>query len=142
MASRRSYRPTSLDKKLAVRADINMSQTNHASNQASPEKKEPNSSRGSPSKNGILYAFQDQLPKLPIPDLDSTCTKYLSALHPLQSPKENQETKAAVKEFLRSEGPELQEKLKKYANGRANYIEQFCMFPFQDFCTELMRCRV
>jgi len=27
---------------------------------------------------------------------------------------------------LKSEGPELQERLKKYANGKTSYIEQFC----------------
>jgi carnitine O-acetyltransferase len=134
MVNRNLRKPTPLDKKLASKIDINMSQTNNTSKNAASEKKEPNARKESPSKNGTLYAFQDQLPKLPIPDLDSTCTKYLNALHPLQAPKENQETKAAVKEFLRSEGPELQEKLKKYADGRANYIEQFCMSALQGFC--------
>ena len=29
-------------------------------------------------------------------------------------------------EFLRTDGPELQEKLKGYAQGKSSYIEQFC----------------
>lgn len=76
---------------------------------------------------GITFAHQDKLPKLPIPDLESSCQKYLTALKPLQSPREHAETKHAVEEFLRHDGPELQEKLKKYAAGRTSYIEQFCM---------------
>ena len=75
---------------------------------------------------GITFAAQDKLPKLPIPELASSCTKYLAALKPLQSPREQSETRRAVDEFLRHEGPELQEKLKKYAEGRTSYIEQFC----------------
>lgn len=75
---------------------------------------------------GVTFAHQDKLPKLPIPELESTCDKYLTALKPLQSPREHSETRHAVHEFLRQEGPELQEKLKMYAEGRTSYIEQFC----------------
>ena len=78
------------------------------------------------AKSGITFAAQDKLPKLPIPDLQSTCTKYLEALKPLQSHREQQETAAAVHDFLENEGPELNERLKKYATGKTSYIEQFC----------------
>ncbi|KUI58628.1 Putative mitochondrial carnitine O-acetyltransferase [Cytospora mali] len=74
---------------------------------------------------GVTFSHQDKLPKLPIPDLASSCQKYLSALKPLQSPREHSDTRQAVQDFLRHEGPELQEKLKKYAEGRTSYIEQF-----------------
>jgi carnitine O-acetyltransferase len=77
-------------------------------------------------KGGVTYAHQDKLPKLPIPDLELTCQRYLKALKPLQSPREHAETTRAVREFLRNEGPELNEKLKKYAEARTSYIEQFC----------------
>ena len=81
-----------------------------------------------PSGNsgGITFSHQDKLPKLPIPDLEKSCQKYLSALRPLQTSREHAETRHAVDEFLRNEGPELQEKLKSYAEGRTSYIEQFC----------------
>jgi len=74
---------------------------------------------------GITYAAQDSLPKLPIPDLSSTLKKYLEALAPLQSDREHEETKVAVREFETGEGKQLQEKLKKYATGKSSYIEQF-----------------
>lgn len=77
-------------------------------------------------EGGITFAAQDKLPKLPIPELESTANKYLEALKPLQSPREHAETKHAVNEFLREEGPDLQEKLKRYAQGKTSYIEQFC----------------
>ncbi|KAL5049728.1 hypothetical protein BDW71DRAFT_153426 [Aspergillus fruticulosus] len=76
-------------------------------------------------KGGITFAHQDSLPKLPIPDLESTCKKYLDALSPLQTPKEQEETRAAVRTFLKGEGPGLQERLQKYATSQTSYIEQF-----------------
>lgn len=78
---------------------------------------------------GITFAGQDQLPKLPIPELEHTCRKYLAALKPLQGSREHSETRHAVQEFLKQEGPDLQEKLKQYAVGKTSYIEQFCKSP-------------
>ena len=78
-------------------------------------------------KGGVTYAHQDKLPKLPIPELERSCERYLEALRPLQSQREHAETQHAVREFLRGEGPELHERLKKYAEGKSSYIEQFCM---------------
>lgn len=75
---------------------------------------------------GVTFAHQEKLAKLPIPDLESSCNKYLQALKPLQSAREHSDTKQAVQDFLVKDGPELQEKLKKYAEGRTSYIEQFC----------------
>lgn len=93
----------------------------------SPEAKDPLASHTNPeSKPGITFAAQDKLPKLPIPDLDSSCKKYLAALKPLQSSKEHHDTISSIHDFLKSDGPALQEKLNNYAAGRANYIEQFC----------------
>jgi carnitine O-acetyltransferase len=77
---------------------------------------------------GITFAHQDSLPKLPIPDLESTCRKYIDAVAPLQTPKEQEDTRAAVRDFLKSEGPGLQERLQKYASSKTSYIEQFCTF--------------
>ncbi|KAL2195774.1 Choline/Carnitine o-acyltransferase-domain-containing protein [Corynascus similis CBS 632.67] len=84
-------------------------------------------------KGGVTYAHQDSLPKLPIPDLEASCDKYLTALKPLQSPREHAETKRAVEAFLRNEGPELNEKLRKYAEARTSYIEQFWYDSYLNF---------
>lgn len=82
-------------------------------------------------KGGVTFAHQDKLPKLPIPDLATSCHRYLTALKPLQSSREHADTKNAVQEFLKHDGPELQAKLKQYAEGRTSYIEQFCRIsPF------------
>ena len=93
----------------------------------SKDKQNPLAHNGSKeSKPGITFAAQDQLPKLPIPDLDQTCKRYLASLEPLQTPREHQESERAVDEFLRTDGPDLQDRLKKYSTGKSSYIEQFC----------------
>jgi len=79
-----------------------------------------------PAKSGITFAHQEKLPKLPIPDLEQSCQRYLTALKPLQTVREHAETRYAVHDFLRHDGPELQEKLKQYAEKQTSYIEQFC----------------
>lgn len=77
-------------------------------------------------KPGITFAHQDKLPKLPIPDLEATCKRYLGSLEPLQTSREHLETENAVDEFLRTDGPALQDKLKNYSQDKTSYIEQFC----------------
>lgn len=64
---------------------------------------------------GRTLAYQDKLPKLPIPPLEDTCRRYLKALEALQDEKEHAATKEAVKDFLENEGPKIQEKLKEWA---------------------------
>lgn len=88
-----------------------------------------NSGQNNDVKQGITFAAQDRLEKLPIPELESSIKKYLAALKPLQSVREHAETQQAAEEFIKGgQGAELQEKLKKYATGKTSYIEQFCMF--------------
>jgi carnitine O-acetyltransferase len=131
--------PSSLDATLATVTKMSTSEVNGSirsqdsardSAQSFPsEAREPLAHSTNPnSKPGITFAHEDKLPKLPIPDLDASCKKYVAALKPLQSPKEHNDTTLSVQEFLKSEGPILQEKLKKYASGRSNYIEQFCKY--------------
>lgn len=81
---------------------------------------------GKASKPGITFAAQDNLPKLPIPDLEPTLKKYLTSLDPLQTAREHADSERACDEFLRTDGPGLQDKLKQYATGKSSYIEQFC----------------
>lgn len=109
----------------------------------SPAEREPLASHKPEYKPGITYASQDKLPKLPIPELDSTCEKYKNALRPLQNGREQADTAAAVAEFLKGDGPELQSRLKKYATGKTSYIEQFCRsWISHTFAQSLINLRV
>lgn len=64
-------------------------------------------------------AYQDKLPKLPLPTLEDTCNRYLRALEGLQDEKEHETTKEAVKEFLQTDGPQLHQLLQEYAQDKA-----------------------
>ncbi|EGO19260.1 hypothetical protein SERLADRAFT_364059 [Serpula lacrymans var. lacrymans S7.9] len=66
-------------------------------------------------------AYQSKLPKLPIPPLEETCQRYLTALKGLQDEAEHEKTERAVKEFLEGEGPKLQERLQTWAESKARY---------------------
>ncbi|KDR82095.1 hypothetical protein GALMADRAFT_240586 [Galerina marginata CBS 339.88] len=70
-------------------------------------------------------AYQEKLPKLPIPPLEETCNRYLQALEALQDEKEHAATKEAVKEFLETDGPKMHQVLKEYAQDKDSYIEEF-----------------
>ncbi|KAK4505270.1 hypothetical protein PRZ48_003233 [Zasmidium cellare] len=108
---------------MAERSEANAKETTQS---FAKEKRDPLGSE--PLTNtapGITFAAQDKLPKLPIPDLEATCKRYLASLYPLQNAREHSETERAVHEFLRTDGPDLQEKLKTYSEGKSSYIEQF-----------------
>ena len=113
------------DSAMAERSEAN---AKDATQSFSKEKVNPlaNSSSNSDAKPGVTFAAQDKLPKLPIPDLEQTCQRYLASLDPLQSAREHAESERAIQDFLRSDGPELQAKLKAYSEGKGSYIEQFC----------------
>lgn len=133
--------PRSLNESLATSQPPN-SKTDRSSatptqRESTPAQKEPLASHESNYKPGITYAAQEKLPKLPIPELESTCEKYKNALKPLQNSREQADTAAAVADFLKSDGQELQSRLKKYATGKTSYIEQFCMIHYKTwFCPD------
>ena len=142
--------PTSLNESLASSqppdSDTDRSSQNgNVKTDYSRIEREPLASYTPKNKPGITFASQDKLPKLPIPELENTCTKYIEALRPLQSRREQGDTSAAVHEFLKNEGPELQERLRKYATGKTSYIEQFCTYlliknllrALRTFCVEV-----
>jgi len=127
--------PTALDAKLAESKDGRSAEAakGKADDYSKADKDPLASHKNDASKPGITFAAQDRLPKLPIPDLEQSCKKYIAALEPLQSPREHAETEAAVADFLRSDGSELQEKLTKYAQGKTSYIEQFWYDSYLNF---------
>ena len=121
--------PTALNEALSTLAPrFNDIESSLSSSQLSFDPKHSNTSHRRRMGVGVTFANQDSLPKLPIPELESTCQKYLDALKPLQSPREQHDSAAAVQEFLKRDGPDLDARLKRYATGKTSYIEQFCMF--------------
>lgn len=84
------------------------------------------------SWNGTESTFsaQQELPKQPLPSLQSSCERYLTALQPVQSAEERLQSEAAVKEFLNGDGPILQAQLKRYDDSHANWFEHYCYESF------------
>ena len=76
-------------------------------------------------EGGATLRFQSELPKLPIPPLHDTLQRYLRALEALQTPEDHERTKQIVEEFEHGDGQKLQERLQKYAEGKASFIEAF-----------------
>ena len=127
MSVRTFTMPTSLGETLS-------SKPYSAGTDALSSRSDQTSSNGSQqrhSRPGSTFSAQDRLPRLPIPELSNTCNKYLEALKPLQSAREHQDTTIAVQDFLKADGQELNERLKKYATGKTSYIEQFCMLSLE-----------
>uniref|UniRef100_A0A182P8A9 Choline/carnitine acyltransferase domain-containing protein n=1 Tax=Anopheles epiroticus TaxID=199890 RepID=A0A182P8A9_9DIPT len=77
------------------------------------------------SKIPMLH-FQPSLPRLPIPELEKTCTRYLAAQQPLLSPDAFERTKEVVTQFSKEDGPKLQTLLKEFdaANKHTSYISE------------------
>jgi carnitine O-acetyltransferase len=51
-----------------------------------------------------MLRFEDSLPKLPVPTLEETTTRYLKSVHPLLTSSEFQSTTKAVQEFTKPGG--------------------------------------
>lgn len=74
--------------------------------------------------------FQKSLPRLPIPNLEKTCERYLSALEPLVSAGELQSSRRLVQEFKDKDGPELDKLLR--ARDKANKHTSYISGPWFD----------
>ena len=85
--------------------------------------------QGSPrskSSHTITWAYQCQLPKLPIPPLEDTCRRYLTALKGLQDDEEHENTIKVVEAFLHGDGPRIQEMLLEYSKDKNRCAQVSC----------------
>lgn len=80
-----------------------------------------------------MSTFQNQssLPRLPIPKLSATMSKFEDVVSPLLTPTQRQRTKSIIESFLQNDGPKLQTLLEGYDKEAAkndrfgSYIEEF-----------------
>ncbi len=68
------------------------------------------------------------LPKLPVPDLEQTCKKYLRVIKPIVSFGQYNETEEKLNKFMNGKGIELQERLLNFSSN----IEGSWLKPFWD----------
>lgn len=76
---------------------------------------------------GDLFKFQSQLPKLPVPTLAETSSKYLKSVEPYLSPAQLSSTTAIVEDFVRpgGQGEVLQKRLEEFAQGKDNWLAEY-----------------
>ena len=83
------------------------------------------------SSSSLTFAAQEQLPRLPIPDLEATLKKFPLVLAGIQDEQQQAETKRVVQEFLQGPGPLLQQALLQYdkegfeSGELGSYVEEF-----------------
>lgn len=72
------------------------------------------------------YYFQKSLPRLPIPKLELTSSRFLAAVQPILDQKEYDSTVHILSNFLTGDGVKLQELLIKYdnVNTHTSYISE------------------
>lgn len=85
-----------------------------------------------------MFEFQNKLPYLPVPKLDSTLQRYVKSVKPLVTEKQFQKTCEAVKAFAAKEGPVLQARLEARAaepninNWLEEWWNEIAYFSYRD----------
>ncbi|CAN3376038.1 hypothetical protein DIURU_003187 [Diutina rugosa] len=74
---------------------------------------------------GDLYKYQKDLPKLPVPPLNDTVTKYLKSVEPYLTPEQLAETTAKAQAFVKGQGEQLQSRLQKFAADKDNWLAEW-----------------
>ncbi|GAB3299109.1 choline/carnitine O-acyltransferase [Epidermidibacterium keratini] len=76
--------------------------------------------------DGSVPGGDDELPRVPLPDLDYTCAQFAAWAAPLLSEDQLRETETAVADFLVGPGPVLQQALEEYdASGVDSWLDEF-----------------
>ena len=70
------------------------------------------------------FEFEDNLPSLPLPELNETLNMYLESLRPFLDSNEFTKVEIIVKKFENGIGKELQESLKRRAITKKNWVSE------------------
>ncbi|NP_001315179.1 carnitine O-palmitoyltransferase 1, liver isoform [Cynoglossus semilaevis] len=73
----------------------------------------------------MLYSFQSSLPRLPVPSVKDTCSRYLDSVQPLMDAEKYERMKALTKDFEENLGPRLQWYLKLKSWWSSNYVSDW-----------------
>ncbi|XP_037532221.1 peroxisomal carnitine O-octanoyltransferase [Nematolebias whitei] len=71
------------------------------------------------------FQYQNVLPDLPVPTLESSLSKYLDAVRPFASEKEFKSTVDIVRKFKEGVGKDLHQKLLQRAKSKRNWLEEW-----------------
>ncbi|XP_061773720.1 carnitine O-palmitoyltransferase 1, liver isoform isoform X1 [Nerophis ophidion] len=73
----------------------------------------------------MLYSFQNSLPRLPVPSVQDTCTRYLESVRPLMDDEKYERMKSLAKDFEMNLGPRLQWYVKLKSWWTSNYVSDW-----------------
>ncbi|XP_054686399.1 carnitine O-palmitoyltransferase 1, muscle isoform isoform X2 [Grus americana] len=73
----------------------------------------------------LLYSFQTSLPKLPVPSVEATITRYLESVRPLMDDEKYSRMEALAKEFKEKTAPRLQKYLILKSWWTTNYVSDW-----------------
>ncbi|KAM9277437.1 carnitine O-palmitoyltransferase 1, muscle isoform [Cariama cristata] len=73
----------------------------------------------------LLYSFQTSLPKLPVPAVEATITRYLESVRPLMDDEKYSKMEALAKEFKEKTAPRLQKYLIFKSWWTTNYVSDW-----------------
>ncbi|NXV36685.1 CPT1B palmitoyltransferase, partial [Rissa tridactyla] len=73
----------------------------------------------------LLYSFQTSLPKLPVPPVEATITRYLESVRPLMDDEKYGKMEALAKEFKEKTAPRLQKYLILKSWWTTNYVSDW-----------------
>ncbi|XP_074000301.1 carnitine O-palmitoyltransferase 1, muscle isoform isoform X2 [Numenius arquata] len=73
----------------------------------------------------LLYSFQTSLPKLPVPSVEATITRYLQSVRPLMDDERYGKMEALAKEFKEKTAPRLQKYLILKSWWTTNYVSDW-----------------
>ncbi|NXX39603.1 CPT1B palmitoyltransferase, partial [Tricholaema leucomelas] len=73
----------------------------------------------------LLYSFQTSLPKLPVPSVQATVTRYLESVRPLMDDEKYGRMEALAKEFKEQTAPRLQKYLILKSWWTTNYVSDW-----------------
>lgn len=92
-----------------------------------PQSATTSASNSTSTTNTGTFSLQNQLPKLPVPSLEETTTKYLKTVKALVLPEFYQQTEKNVAEFIKpgGDGERLQERLKDRASKHKNWVYEW-----------------
>ncbi|XP_074000303.1 carnitine O-palmitoyltransferase 1, muscle isoform isoform X4 [Numenius arquata] len=86
----------------------------------------------------LLYSFQTSLPKLPVPSVEATITRYLQSVRPLMDDERYGKMEALAKEFKEKTAPRLQKYLILKSWWTTNYMMALGIVPMCSYQSERM----
>ncbi|XP_035499111.2 carnitine O-palmitoyltransferase 1, liver isoform isoform X1 [Scophthalmus maximus] len=73
----------------------------------------------------MLYSFQNSLPRLPVPSVKDTCSRYLESVRPLMDDVQFERMTGLTNDFEKNLGPRLQWYLKLKSWWTSNYVSDW-----------------